>query len=224
MGSTELACHVMAIRPLSRDDAIRSFMDSRATDKAAGNRSGLEVTAGARLREIRLISNMSLSEVAKQADVSKGFLSQLERGLSNVSVPTLLRICDVLKVGVGDLFAYPDERPPTGGTRIDMGGDGVTEYLLSPADSTAFQVFRSLIEPGGGTGGPYRLDETVIFALGVRGTTRVVVAGEDRTLSPGMSTTFSGDDLHQFDNPGTTVSEVLWVLSPPLRQVVRRSS
>jgi uncharacterized cupin superfamily protein len=85
-------------------------------------------------------------------------------------------------------------------------------------------VFRSVIEPGGGTGGPYQLDTTTIFALGLRGTTRVTVAGDNRVLSPGMSTSFSGHDLHQFDNPGASVSEVLWVLSPPLQRVSRRPS
>ncbi|TWV58054.1 helix-turn-helix domain-containing protein [Streptomyces misionensis] len=176
------------------------------------------------MREIRLSRGLSLTEVARQADVTKGFLSQLERGLTNVSVATLLRVCDVLKIGVGELFAYPDEQVVEGGSRIDMGGEGVTEYLLTPADTTAFQVFRSVIEPGGGTGGPYRLDTITIFALGLSGSTRLIVGGEARMLSAGVSTSFSGRTLHQFDNPGTTVSEVLWVLSPPLLRVAREPS
>ena len=183
-----------------------------------------ESSTGARLREIRLGSGLSLTQVARDADVTKGFLSQLERGLTSASVPTLLRICDVLNIGVGELFAYPDDTVIEGGSRIDMGGEGVTEYLLSAADSTAFQVFRSVIEPGGGTGGPYQLSATSIFALGLRGTTRVIVAGETRVLSVGMSTSFSGHDLHQFDNVGTTVSEILWVLAPPLLRVTRDPS
>ncbi|MGC0327083.1 transcriptional regulator with XRE-family HTH domain [Streptomyces sp. SAI-170] len=189
--------------------------------RAAKKSSALEASAGAQLRAIRLSRGLSLTEVAHQADVTKGFLSQLERGLTNVSVPTLLRVCDVLQIGVGELFAYPDEQVVEGGSRIDMGGDGVAEYLLTSADTTAFQVFRSVIEPGGGTGGPYRLDTTTIFAMGLSGSTRLIVGGETRILSVGVSTSFSGQTLHQFDNPGTTVSEVLWVLSPPLLRVAR---
>ncbi|MYT20231.1 cupin domain-containing protein, partial [Streptomyces sp. SID7760] len=120
-----------------------------------------------------------------------------------------------------ELFAYPDEQVVDGGSRIDMGGAGVAEYLLTPAGTTAFQVFRSVIEPGGGTGGPYRLDTATIFAMGLSGSTRLVVGGETRMLSAGVSTSFSGQTLHQFDNPGTTVSEVLWVLSPPLPRAAR---
>lgn len=188
-------------------------------DKAGGATKGspaLEASAGAQLRHIRLGRGLSLTEVAHQAEVTKGFLSQLERGLTSVSVPTLLRICDVLQVGVGELFSYPDEQVVEVGSRIDMGGEGVTEYLLTPADTTAFQVFRSVIEPGGGTGGLYRLKSTTIFAMGLRGSTRLIVGGETRMLSAGVSTSFAGQTLHQFDNPGTTTSELLWVLSPPL--------
>ncbi|MEU7005198.1 helix-turn-helix domain-containing protein [Streptomyces sp. NPDC046332] len=183
--------------------------------------AALEASTGAQLRKIRLDRGLSLTEVAHRAEVTKGFLSQLERGLSSVSVPTLLRVCEVLRIGVGELFAYPDEQVVDGGSRIDMGGEGVTEYLLTPVGTTAFQVFRSVIEPGGGTGGPYRLDTATIFAMGLSGSTRLIVGGETRMLSAGASTSFSGQTLHQFDNPGVTVSEVLWVLSPPLLRAAR---
>ncbi|MFJ9929438.1 cupin domain-containing protein [Streptomyces misionensis] len=64
-----------------------------------------------------------------------------------------------------------------------------------------------MVEPGGGTSGPYRLDTATIFALGLSGSTRLIVGGETRMLSAGVSTSFSGRTLHQFDNPGTTASE-----------------
>ncbi|MEU0402903.1 XRE family transcriptional regulator [Streptomyces sp. NPDC006197] len=198
-----------------------SIENSGRAGGAAKNSPALEASTGAQLRAIRISRGLSLTEVAHRADVTKGFLSQLERGLTNVSVPTLLRVCDVLRIGVGELFTHPEEQVVESGSRIDMGGEGVTEYLLTPADTTAFQVFRSVIEPGGGTGGPYRLDTATIFAMGLSGSTRLIVGGETRMLSAGASTSFSGRTLHQFDNPGTTVSEVLWVLSPPLPRVTQ---
>ncbi|MFF8571673.1 helix-turn-helix domain-containing protein [Streptomyces sp. NPDC015140] len=197
-----------------------SMDDSRRAGGAAKGSAASEASTGAQLRKIRLSRGLSLTEVAHRADVTKGFLSQLERGLTSVSVPTLLRVCDVLQIGVGELFSYPHEQVVEGGSLIDMGGEGVAEYLLTPADTTAFQVFRSVIEPGGGTGGSYRLDAT-IFAMGLSGSTRLIVGGQTRMLSAGVSTSFSGQTLHQFDNPGTSVSEVLWVLSPPLLRVAR---
>ncbi|MFG3194164.1 helix-turn-helix domain-containing protein [Streptomyces omiyaensis] len=198
-----------------------SIGDDGTAEGAERGAAALEASTGARLRKIRLDRGLSLTEVAHRAEVTKGFLSQLERGLTSVSVPTLLRVCEVLRIGVGELFAYPEEHVVDGGNRIDMGGEGVAEYLLTPAGTTAFQVFRSVIEPGGGTGGPYRLDTATVFAMGLSGSTRLIVGGETRMLSAGVSTSFSGQTLHQFDNPGPTVSEVLWVLSPPLPRAAR---
>ncbi|MFF9675906.1 helix-turn-helix domain-containing protein [Streptomyces eurythermus] len=198
-----------------------SIGDGRTAGGAETGAAALKASTGAQLRKIRLDRGLSLTEVAQRAEVTKGFLSQLERGLTSVSVPTLLRVCEVLGIGVGELFAYPDEQVVDGGNRIGMGGEGVAEYLLTPVGATAFQVFRSVIEPGGGTGGPYRLDTATIFAMGLSGSTRLIVGGETRMLSEGASTSFSGQTLHQFDNPGTTVSEVLWVLSPPLPRAAR---
>jgi transcriptional regulator with XRE-family HTH domain len=103
----------------------RISKESRQATGPAGRASDVEGSAGAHLRAIRLGRGLSLTEVATQADVTKGFLSQLERGLTSASVPTLLRICETLQVGVGDLFSYPDEKVLSGGTRIDMGGEGV---------------------------------------------------------------------------------------------------
>ncbi|MGY3340343.1 transcriptional regulator with XRE-family HTH domain [Streptomyces filamentosus] len=200
---------------------MMSIGDGGTAGGAERGAAALEASTGAQLRRIRLDRGLSLTEVAHRAEVTKGFLSQLERGLTSVSVPTLLRVCEVLRIGVGELFAYPDEHVVDGGSRIDMGGEGVAEYLLTPAGTTAFQVFRSVIEPGGGTGGPYRLDTATIFAMGLSGSTRLIVGGETRMLPAGASTSFSGRTLHQFDNPGTTVSEVLWVLSPPLERGAR---
>lgn len=198
------------------DDAIKASASSAAAAD--------EMSTGARLREIRLRRQLSLTELARQAGVSKGFVSQLERGLTRASVPTLLRICEVLQIEVGDLFTYPDETVIEGGGLADMGGHGLAEYLLTPAECTGFQVFRSVMEPGGGTGGPYTISATSVFALGVRGTSRIIVAGEPRVLSVGMSTWFNGHAAHQFDNVGPTVSELLFVLSPPFLGMPRRPS
>ncbi|NBX24281.1 MAG: XRE family transcriptional regulator, partial [Microbacteriaceae bacterium] len=63
---------------------------------------------GPQLRERRLARGLSVTAVAERAGVSKGFLSLAERGKTRVSVPVLLRICDVLGVTIGSLFTYPE--------------------------------------------------------------------------------------------------------------------
>ena len=90
---------------------------------------------GAQLKAARLAARMSMAEVAEQAGLTKGFVSKLERDLANVSVASLIRLCDALGVSVGSLFQAPkgqvvrrEARPP-----INFGGSKMTEYLVTPS-------------------------------------------------------------------------------------------
>jgi len=175
---------------------------------------------GAQLKAARLAARMSMAEVAEQAGLTKGYVSKLERDLANVSVASLIRICDALGVSVGSLFeasrgevvrrgAYPP---------INFGGGGVSEYLLTPSGEKRLQAILSDIEPGGGSGDePYALPADVEFVIVLAGQLQVTVAGEQVTLEQGDAYTFPADAPHTFRAGSTAATtQVLWVFSPAL--------
>jgi transcriptional regulator with XRE-family HTH domain len=175
---------------------------------------------GTQLRAARLAARMSMAEVAEQAGLTKGFVSKLERDLANVSVASLIRLCDALGVSVGSLFQAPkgevvrrDARP-----RINFGGRKMTEYLLTPSGEKRVQAILSDIEPGGGSGKePYPLPADVEFVFVLAGELQVTVAGEQITLEQGDAFTFPAEAEHTFAVPpraGRT--QVLWLISPAL--------
>jgi transcriptional regulator with XRE-family HTH domain len=172
--------------------------------------------AGPRLREMRQAQHRSLADVAEQAGVTKGFLSLAERGLTRVSVPTLLAICQALDVTIGALFDYPDATVVGTGTVLQMGGIDVTEFLLTPANQGHLQVMRTVVQPGGGSGGTYRLDSEAVFAYVLRGTLAITVDGDDRLVRAGESTTYPARSDHGWRNPDDSETEVLFVFAPPL--------
>src|SRR5256884_9096888 len=175
---------------------------------------------GAQLKAARLAARMTMAEVAEQAGLTKGFVSKLERDLANVSVASLIRLCDALGISVGSLFQAPkgevvrrDARP-----RINFGGRKMTEYLLTPSGEKRVQTILSDIEPGGGSGAePYRLPAGVEFVFILAGQLQVTVAGERMVLEEGDALTFTADMDHTFQAPpGRRGARVLWVLSPAL--------
>src|SRR6516164_4638119 len=175
---------------------------------------------GAQLKAARLAARMSIAEVAEQAGLTKGFVSKLERDLANVSVASLIRLCDALGVSIGSLFQAPkgevvrhDARPP-----INFGGQKMAEYLLTPSGEKRVQAILSDIEPGGGSGKePYSLPADVEFVFILAGQLRVTVAGEEVTLEEGDALTFTADMAHTFlAPPRGGRARVLWVLSPAL--------
>lgn len=176
---------------------------------------------GAQLRAARLAARMSMAEVAEQSGLTKGFVSKLERDLANVSVASLLRLCDALGISVGALFseakgevvrhdAYP---------AVNFGGlGGVTEYQLTPSGEKRMQAILSDIEPGGGSGDePYSLPVDVEFVFVLDGRLGLNVAGEEVVLERGDAFTFPSGAEHTWRAvPDTGPTRVLWVLSPAL--------
>lgn len=175
---------------------------------------------GPKLRAYRLSKNLSVTELANQAGVTKGFLSLAERGKTRVSVPTLLRICDALDIGIGSLFTYPSEPVVHGGVPLYMGGDNLEEFLMTPVDEKHFQIMQSVMQPGGGSQGAYTLEADSIFVLVLSGQLSLEIAGRTVILETGDSTTFSARDAHNWHNPLKVESRVLWVIAPalPLRR------
>ena len=64
----------------------------------------VRTTFGAVLRRRREAGELGLAEVAGPAGISVGFLSEVERGLKEISVERLLRVANALQTTVGDLY------------------------------------------------------------------------------------------------------------------------
>ncbi|RLE01887.1 MAG: DNA-binding protein [Candidatus Aminicenantes bacterium] len=62
---------------------------------------------GQKIKRLRQEHNMTLKELSGKTDLSIGFLSQLERGLTTVAVDALERIAKALGVDITYFFAFP---------------------------------------------------------------------------------------------------------------------
>jgi transcriptional regulator with XRE-family HTH domain len=65
-----------------------------------------------RLRNLRIEHRLSLNQLAKQAGLTKGFLSQVERGLKAPSISSLLRLSQVYRLSIGALLDDPKPVEP----------------------------------------------------------------------------------------------------------------
>jgi transcriptional regulator with XRE-family HTH domain len=176
------------------------------------------VAIGPRIRAARTAAGLTLEAVAEAAGLTKSFVSRLERDQVSPSVASLVAVCDVVGLRVGELF----EQPSTAvvrhgeGTPINFGGTKVEETLLSPGTQRDVQVIRSHILPGGHGGKDlYALDCAVEFVYVVSGRLVVVMAEESVALGPGDALTFPGRLPHTWRNASASQPcDVLWVLAP----------
>ncbi len=60
---------------------------------------------GERIRELRRAVEITQEELGEKAELNYKYIGELERGKVNVSLDSLTRIADALKVKIGDLFS-----------------------------------------------------------------------------------------------------------------------
>jgi transcriptional regulator with XRE-family HTH domain len=173
---------------------------------------------GARLRAARQRQGLTIEQVAASAEVTKGFISRIERDETSPSVTTLVTICEVLSLPIGTLFEAPQTDLVRGAEapRIQLTGAGAEERLLTPRGQSRLQLIRSVIEPGG-TGGAelYTLNCELEVLHVLKGTIDVVFSRNTHRLGAWDTMTFSGREPHSWVNPDRTHSaEVMWVIAP----------
>jgi transcriptional regulator with XRE-family HTH domain len=185
----------------------------------------LEIRIGKQLRDHRLAKDLSLAEVARVAEISVGHLSQIERGLAAPSVRTFCLLSKILGVGPGvmlDESAAPEHpfdpyitRAATRQT-IMFNRAGVVKRLASPRTPGSLQMLLVEIEPDSGSGEQGYSHAGEECGVVIEGILDLWIDGQRRTLGTGDSFRFPSTMLHRFHNPGSVMTRVIWVTSPPL--------
>ena len=178
-----------------------------------------EIQVGPRLRAARRERGLTISEVAEQAGLTGGFISQLERDLTSASLSSLYRICAVLGIRVGNLI----DDVPSGKlirreqqTRRSLAMGDAEHLLLSSREERRFHVTESHIPPGGSAGDePYTLPADVELVYVLRGSLELKVGDETHLLEEGDTLTYSPRDPHTWRNPSDAdEAVVLWTALP----------
>ena len=174
------------------------------------------------LRALRKARRMTLADLGARLDRSVGWLSQVERGLSDPSVEDLKRLAQAFGVPLGLFFRHeaPHEREKgvvvRAGRRRLLGSSesGLTEELLSPDLGGSFELVRSEFAPGARLSQP-SLRQTEEAGYVVSGRFDVEIDGTWHELGPGDSFRFRQKPF-RWRNPGIEPAVVIWAISPPV--------
>ncbi len=181
------------------------------------------IPVGQQIRDLRRAKGLRIAGLASEIGRSVGHVSQVERGLSPVTIPDLKKIADALGVEInwffqGQAMAPQEERDiivrRANRRELNYSGTGVREALLSPHLHGAFEMVMTTLESGADSGVAYsRTGEEGGFVL--EGTLDLEVDGRKYSLSAGDSFSFESTRPHRCANSGSQVTRVLWVISPP---------
>ena len=96
---------------------------------------------GERLKRLRMVNSLTQEELASRADLTKGFISQLENDATSPSIATLKDIVDVFGISMQEFFSEETDPDIVFGkdARVQAtdDGDSIKVELLVPGARTA---------------------------------------------------------------------------------------
>jgi transcriptional regulator with XRE-family HTH domain len=179
-------------------------------------------TLGADIRALRKARGLTLSEVATRLDRSVGWLSQVERDMSEPSISDLRQIAGCLGVPMSMLFAHSAAPSDEQGyivrasARRPMGSgeEGLIEELLSPDLTDDFEMVHSTFQPQSRMQKPANRPTQEVGYM-ISGQLDLVIGGRSFSVGPGDSFRIKHEP-YQWSNPYDVPAVAIWVIAPPV--------
>ena len=164
-----------------------------------------------RIQKLRADRGISLSELARGANLGKATLSAIESGTRNPTLETLYAIAAHLDVPLAALLA-----PPTPTASPTVSGTAVTAELLEVfTDSAgATELYRLTIRPGPTQTSPAHPAGVVVYLTVFSGTAIVGPENAPLTVAAGGHVSFAADVPHVYTALDAEVSASLVIRHP----------
>lgn len=172
---------------------------------------------GNKLKELRVLKGLTQEELADRSELSKGFISQLERNLTSPSITTLMDILQCLGTSIGEFFnESPDEQIVFGKQDYFVKED--TEYkneikwIIPNAQKNTIEPIYLTLQAGGSTC-PDTPHEGEEFGYVLQGAVSIHLGNKTYKAKKGESFYYTADKTHFLSSKnGATL---IWVSSPP---------
>ena len=174
---------------------------------------------GQKIKELRMMYGLTQEELADRAELSKGFISQLERDLTSPSIATLVDVLSCLGTDLAHFFADLEQgrivfHPEEQFTKVDEQAQSTTCWLVPNAQKNRMEPILLTLQPGGRSyeDNPHEGEE---FGYVLSGSVLLTVGATKYKLKKGDSFYFSPTQPHSLMNRGKGEARVLWVTDPP---------
>ena len=175
---------------------------------------------GEKLRLLRLQRNLTQEEMADRCELSKGFISQVERDLASPSIATLTDMLECLGSNLKDFFSDTgDEKTVFSQNDMFVKEDGETlrgsiTWLVPSAQKNEMEPILVELGEGGRTEEvlPHEGEE---FGYVLSGTVTLHVDGKALKVKTGESFCLHPSASHSIENTGKRKAQFIWVSTPP---------
>jgi transcriptional regulator with XRE-family HTH domain len=173
-------------------------------------------SVGGRIRELRTVQGLTLDRLASLSELTRGYISLVERGLKVPSLAALLRMAKALDVNVASFFdPHPHYAPRytlvRQSERRGIDEEGYRVVALATGRTRKLMEPFLLSPPLKSTSRASHAGEEMLFVIS--GKVGIKLDGDDLILSKGDCLYFSGETPHEVRSLGRQKAEVLVVVA-----------
>lgn len=177
------------------------------------------IDIGESIKRRRLKLGLTQEELAARTELSKGFISQLERNLTSPSIATLMDILEALGTDISDFFAKGEDEkvaftPDDMFVKEDDEAGSSVCWLVPNAQKNALEPILVTLSAGGSTypDDPHEGEE---FGYVLSGSIVLILGLRRFKLHKGDSFCFKPTAEHYILNNTQREAHVIWVATPP---------
>ena len=172
---------------------------------------------GKKIKALRIQKNLTQEELADRAELTKGFISQVERDLTSPSIATLIDILQCLGTDLNTFFNDSEDcqivfRKGDFFEKKDAELKNTIEWIIPNAQKNMMEPILVTIEPGGSTypDNPHEGEE---FGYVLKGKLEIHLGKRSYIAKKGDAFYYKADKTHYLK--GIEQTELIWVTSPP---------
>ncbi len=174
---------------------------------------------GRKIKKLRVKNDLTQEELAGRCELTKGFISQLERDLTSPSIATLVDILDALGTNLNEFFS-DDEEEQIVFTEEDyfiLENDDLNhtiKWIIPNAQKNSMEPILIEIAPFGKskTESPHEGEE---FGYVINGSIKLHIGRSSFKMKKGESFYYKANENHYLENIGNSKARVIWVSNPP---------
>lgn len=175
---------------------------------------------GGKIKQLRLRRGLTQEELADRCELSKGFISLLERDLTSPSIATLTDILECLGTDLRTFFSEQrDEKlvfteEDTYVKEETEALKGSIRWLVPTAQKNQMEPILVEMDAGGRTSeeNPHEGEE---FGYVLAGVVQIILGERAVRARKGESFYFRPTETHYLTNPGKATARFIWVSTPP---------
>lgn len=175
---------------------------------------------GTKIKALRLENGLTQEELANRCELTKGFISQIERHLTSPSISTLTDILEVLGTTLGEFFSEDLDdvtvfTPQDFYEKTDEQRKHTIHWIVPNAQKFEMEPIIIDIEPGG-TSFEDQSHAGEEFGYVLEGEVVVKVGKKRYNAKAGDTFYYMSNKPHALENQSKRKAVVLWVSTPPM--------